>query len=398
MRLEARGVRDMSRLGKPLRWRGVVMAAWYGCVFCLSVAAASVAAGGEEQGAPPRWKTGAAFQQVLNARVRDAFWSAGTPLRHALSSLARAQQIAIMLDRRIDPGCGIELSVHDVAVRDVLERLAAQCDAAPAYLDGVVYVGPRLGTSHLAEVASARRAEVQQLPRPVAQRLGAVRAWRWDDLAEPRALLDELAREADVTFEGSERVPHDLWPALDLPALPWTDRATLVLAGFGLTFACADDGHTVQLVPLPEQTLIARDYPATLSSSQVEAVQSQFPQATIDARGQRVVLEGTREEHERLERLLQSHAARRPSSSRSAGKTVFTLKVTGQPVEAVLETLARQLGVTFAYDAGVEERLGTRVSFDVHEVPLPALLDATLTPAGLSHRQQGEVIVVSIQP
>jgi hypothetical protein len=38
------------------------------------------------------------------------------------------------------------------------------------------------------------------------------------------------------------------------------------------------------------------------------------------------------------------------------------------------------------------------VSFDVHEVPLQELLDAALTPAGLRHRQQGDVIVVSIKP
>ncbi len=52
----------------------------------------------------------------------------------------------------------------------------------------------------------------------------------------------------------------------------------------------------------------------------------------------------------------------------------------------------------FEFDAGLEERLRTRVSFDVHEVPLPELLDAALAPAGLSHRQQGDVIVVSVKP
>ena len=77
---------------------------------------------------------------------------------------------------------------------------------------------------------------------------------------------------------------------------------------------------------------------------------------------------------------------------------MLTLKVTSQPVEAILTTLERQLGVTFQFDAGLKERLGTRVSLDVYEVPLPELLNAALAPAGLSHRQQGDVIVISIKP
>ena len=48
-----------------------------------------------------------------------------------------------MLDRRIDPDSAIELSVHDVTMYDVIEQLAAQCEAAPSYLDGVVYLVPR---------------------------------------------------------------------------------------------------------------------------------------------------------------------------------------------------------------------------------------------------------------
>ena len=388
MKLAGHGIREMSRLGKPLRWSGTAIVVACCCTFSLL---------GDLLAAPPRWKTGAEFERALNAHVRDALWSAGTPVRQALTTLARTQEVAIMLDRRIDPGSGIELSVHDVSVREVIEQLAAQCGATPAYLNGVVYVGPRLGAAHLALVAKERRSEAQQLPRPMAQRLAAERAWRWDDLAEPRNLLDELVREAGVALADAEGLPHDLWPGMDLPALAWTDRMTLVLAGFGMTFAFSDGGQSARLVPMPEQAMVSRTYPAVLSSSRLDAIKSLFPQATIDTGAHRVELWGTQEEHERLQQLLQHQAIGRPSS-RAAGKTVVTLSVTSQPVDAILKTLERQLGVTFQFDTGLEERLRTRVSFDVHEVPLQELLDAALTPAGLRHRQQGDVIVVSIKP
>ena len=274
MRLVAPGICEMSRLGKPLRWCGTAIVV--ACCWAFAIR-------GDTLRAPPHWKTGAEFERALNARLRDVVWSAGTPVRQAVTTLARTQGVAIMLDRRLDPGRGIELSVRDVPVREVIEQLAAQCGATAAYLDGVVYVGPRSGTSPLAMVAKERRAEAQQLPRPMAQRLTAERAWRWDDLAEPRDLIDELAREAGITLDGTAQLPHDLWPAMDLPALAWTDRMTLVLAGFGLTFALADGGQAARLVPIPTQTLVSRMYPATLPPARLDAIKTLFPQATIEA-------------------------------------------------------------------------------------------------------------------
>jgi hypothetical protein len=341
----------------------------------------------------PRWKTGAECQRALGARVGDVVWSAGTPVRQALTTLARMQGVAIMLDRRIDPGSVIELSARDLTVREIIEHLAAQCAAAPTYLDGVVYIGPRVSTIHLATVARERRTEVQQLARPWTERLAARRVWRWKERAEPRQLLAELAEEAGVQVTDAAQVPHDLWPALDLPALAWTDRMTLILTGFGLTFAFADGGQNVRLVPLPEPNLLSREYPAVLSSSQLEAVKTLFPQATIDPGGNRIELSGTADEHERLQQLLQRQATGRVPG-RGAGKSVLTLKVTSQPVQAILTTLERQLGAKFQIAPDLEEQLSTRVSLDVREVPLTELLDAALAPAGLSHRRQGDVIVI----
>ena len=201
--------REKSGLGRLLR----------SCRLAVLVTVAGlVSVGGATFQSPPRWKTGKEFERALNAVVRDVVWSAGTSVRQAVTTLARTQGVAIMLDRRIDPESAIELSVHDVTLHDVIEQLAAQCDAAPCYLDDVAYLGPRVGLGDLPAVANDRRVEAQSCPRPVARRLLAERAWRWEELAEPRNLLEDLAREANVTIEGVAELPHDLWPAMDLPA------------------------------------------------------------------------------------------------------------------------------------------------------------------------------------
>ena len=188
MRLVGHGISEMSRLGKPLRWCRTVDRR------CMQSAHRCCC--GDARARPPAGKRATNSNVRSSAHVRDVVWSAGTPVRQALTTLGRTQGIAIMLDRRIDPGSGIELSVQDVTVRDVIEQLAAQCGAAPAYLDGVVYVGPR---SHCVAIGEggegAARRSAAVAASAVAQRLAAARAWRWDDLAEPRNLLDELARK-----------------------------------------------------------------------------------------------------------------------------------------------------------------------------------------------------------
>jgi hypothetical protein len=330
----------------------------------------------------------------LNAGVRDVVWSAGTPVRQALTTLAGTQGIAIMLDRRIDPASGIELSLHEVTVAEVIAQLAAQCDAAPRVLEAVVYIGPRAATAGLTTVAAERRRAAQQLPPALVARLTAARPWSWEELAEPRGLLEELGREAEVTFDDAARVPHDLWPAADLPPLAWTDRLTLVLAGFNLTFELDALGQRVRLVPMPVLTPVSGDYPVRLPPSERAVLARLFPQAVFDDATGRVTLQDVPEEHERLQRWLERVATQRPRP-RGASRTVMTLRVVQQPVEAILQAVAQRLGVAFEFEGELGERLRRRVSIDVRDATLDELLTAALEPAGLTFRRRDDVIVIA---
>lgn len=375
----------MGRLDKSVTWGRVV-----GVMCCL----AGTAAGYPAAAAPPRNRTAADLERAWNSRVRDVVWSAGTPVRQALATLAGAQGIAIMLDRRIDPERGIELSLQDVTVADVVEQLAAQCEAVPHTLEAVVYVGPRAATAGLATVAAQRRREARQVPPARAARLTAVRPWGWEELAEPRRLLDELAREADVTVDAGQGLPHDLWPAVDLPPLAWTDRLTLVLAGFGLTFELDGRGQQVRLVPMPTQTRVSGDYPARLTPGARAVLARLFPQAIWDDATGRVRLQDVPEEHARLRRWLERSAARRPRPG-GTEKTVMTLRVTQQPVDVILQAITQRLGIAFEVEGDVGTRLQTRVSIDVHDATLDELLAAALEPAGLTFRRRDDAVILS---
>jgi hypothetical protein len=168
---------------------------------------------------------------------------------------------------------------------------------------------------------------------------------------------------------------------------------TVVLAGFGMTYRVNSGGNRIELIPLPQAALVIRSYPTTLAQIRLQTILRQFPQAEYTQASGTVKFRGTEEEHARLERLLRGQtSATRPRSGRT--RVVHTLRVRQQPVGAILKTLERQLELQFEYAAGVPELLTTRVTFDVRDVPLDELLEATLKPASLRHRREGDVIQI----
>ncbi|MFO7905641.1 MAG: hypothetical protein R6U98_23485 [Pirellulaceae bacterium] len=365
----------MRSLGKKGRGAVARVAACVcAVVACPGPAAANVG---------PDWKTGTAFQRALANRFEVVTWPEGRRFRDQLDQLAKRQRVAIFLDRRIDPDQQVSCSARQVTFAELLNQLAAKVDAVVLHIGSVVYIGPRDLVSGLSRVAEQRAREARALPGRRERALLAKRSWRWDALAEPRLLLDELAEEARVTIDGTDKIPHDLWPGTELPPLRWTDRVTLLLAGFGLTFELADQGRAIDLVPLPKAELLARSYDTSLSEVNWERVAEQFPQADIQRFPESIEFRGTPEEHNRLRELLSRQASPKPDRP-PQGKTVHSLRVARQPIGAILKTIQDQLEVEFEFGAAVRQKLQTRVTFDLHNVSIDELLEATLTPASLT--------------
>src|SRR5690606_33113432 len=149
-------------------------------------------------------------------------------------------------------------------------------------------------------------------------RLVRSQASHWDDAAEPRQLVADLAKEAGVNLENPAAIPHDLWPAASLPALPWCDRLTLILAQFDLTFTVSADGSRLRLRPLADTgRTLARNYPG---GSNPEATAAAFrersPHAQVQVQGNQVVIRGRLEDHEAASGKTPSPA---PASTPSPG-------------------------------------------------------------------------------
>jgi hypothetical protein len=268
-------------------------------------------------GMPPRalggertvWLTGSRLQQQRQQTI-SVVWR-GVPIRKALGELAKLQHVAILLDRRIDPGCSMDLVTNDVTLDDLLMRSAEKLEGRVAWLGPLAYIGPRDAASRLRTLAALRTADVRALSKEKRMPFERAETWQWDILSEPRALLSNLAAKAQVDLDGLDLVPHDLWPAADLPALTWTDRFTLLANEFDLTFEFTEASH-VRLLPVVAPVVIQRSYPG---GKQAEELASRWKRLTPDAEiaivAGKLVVRGRLEDHE----LLRSPKSPSPPAS-----------------------------------------------------------------------------------
>ena len=114
------------------------------------------------------WRTGAALRAQLDQQI--TYTGGEVPLRDALRSFARSQQVAVLLDRRIDPDQKLSLNLSGVTLRTALEQIAADSGAAVTATAAVVYIGPESTARRLRTLLALRDSEAARLPSAARRR------------------------------------------------------------------------------------------------------------------------------------------------------------------------------------------------------------------------------------
>jgi hypothetical protein len=274
------------------------------------------------------------------------------PLRQALRALAEDQRVAIYFDRRVDPEQKITVSLSGEPLATALNSIARSQQLGVCLIGELVYFGPPREVDRLRSVLALRNKEVARLPVAARRALTAKAAMSWEELSSPADLLKELGKTG-VRIYGEERIPHDLWPAANLPPLAWVDRVAILAAQFDQTIKFSPDAKAIALIPIPADLRIDES----------------------------------------------AHMLPRVSPApTTGGKQVYTLKIENQPVGKLLQALCKQLGVELAIDEEAIKRSGrsleTLVSFEVRGVDIDALLRAATEPAGLSFERSAKAVTI----
>ncbi len=384
----------LPREARTLRGAGIALAA------TLTVA-------GLGQGAESRsdWLTGPAYHQRLRESVGPTgpAWS-GTPLRQAVYDLARAKHVAAILDRRIDPGQELDVTLPRQTLGEVLESLARHAEMGIAFAEPVVYFGPPRSARRLRTLVALRHQDLKRLPPAARRKLLATSPLAWNDFTEPRRLLEESTQRAGLSLKGGERVPHDLWSAADLPSMDLAQRLTLLLIQFDLTFEVSADGREIAVVPVPEEVCLVRDYPGgPRPEDTARRIATAAPACEVKVAGGKVFVKGMLEDHERI-------VSPRPAAPpRSSGDDkprpvpleqvrIDSLNVQNTPLRRLLEDLSDKLGLEFEADEQELRRAGVSlnqlVSFELKNASVDDLLRSVLGPAGLEFRRRGRTVKI----
>ncbi|HEX3728072.1 MAG TPA: STN domain-containing protein [Pirellulales bacterium] len=364
-------------------------------LWILGLAASCVAADSSDA-TGHRWLTGTALDEQLHATVGIS-WSNVT-LRQALTSLSSSQRIAIVLDRRVDPDQEIRIELPGEPLDDMLRKIALSLHLGYTQLESVAYFGPAPTAKRLRTLASLGLDEVRRLSPAAARKFLQLKSSQWKDLAEPRKLIEGLASEVGATLSGADKVPYDLWLAADLPPLSWIDRVTLLAAQFGLTFHLADRGHRVDLVAIPAQVAIGRNYRVPRQAAEVAKSWSAIlgSSAHVTATTDQVRVEGLIEDQELIERRLRGTPTRRATTS--LGKEVYQLTIENKALQAVAEQLAQRIGLELRWDRAAIERAGVSldqlISFQVQNVDVDELLRALFKGTGLTFERADKVVTI----
>lgn len=339
------------------------------------------------------WLTAKPLENQLASPISIEWFAA--KFRPALERLSRAQRLAVVIDRRIDPDAPCGFKGDEEPLSEVFSQLAQQAGCGYTQLGPVAYFGPEDISRKLRTLAAQVNEQVEQLP-PAASRIWRrSRAWHWGDFASPRQLLEGLANEHGIKLVGLEQIPHDLWAEADVPPLPLAERMLLIAAQFDLTLELDPQGRSAQLVRIPLGVALRRRYAARGNANQLaQQYRSLLPDADIEVEGRDVVVDGLLEDHERIVAGT-STKENRPT----VGAQVFRLKVENIPVSRLLDYVSKQMGYVIKVDEEAVSSAGLsldeRVSVDVKDATIDDLMKAILKPVGLQHHRRERVLNVT---
>ncbi|MBI1347688.1 hypothetical protein GC163_15540 [bacterium] len=351
----------------------------------------------------PVLKQGTEFRTSL-ARPLSATWQQ-TALRDVVQGLVQTQQVALLIDGRVDPTTLINLELTAVPLKDVYDRLAQQTETQAVVVGHTIYLGPPESARWLRTQVAQHDAELDQealqMPRSRRSGLRARKTLHWSDLATPREILDQIGQRYQLQISHVDRVPHDLWGTATLPYATTAEALSLLLTPLGLDFRWLEQGESIEIVPWQVPALIERQY--TLKKSQNAAalwnnVQEQLPQLEGKIMGEQLTIRGRVEDHEAVQAILQP--VKRPSSTTamppgSLANRKLTLQVQNVPIRRILAELEKS-GAALEFDAEEFRKAGidleTPVSLDVTQVSMAEFLTAVLSPLPVQFEVIGETI------
>ena len=195
--------------------------------------------------APVQWRTGRDFDEFSKSLISVSWQHAA--LRERLAQFARSQQIAIVLDRRVDANLELDLTVKNVSIEQFMLRVSQAAGIKFCRFGDCYYLGPAANTERLlainAILTSGRQSRQSKFSRE--------EAIAWPMLTTPRNVLQRWAEENDLETENAKTIEHDLMAEISVPAMRLDMRLALLLSQFDLWFQQSKTKPLITIIKPP---------------------------------------------------------------------------------------------------------------------------------------------------
>lgn len=345
----------------------VAAAGWFMLLSAVNDCAAQNAVQTGDTGAV-QWRTGAAFDEFSKSPISVSWQHAA--LRSHLMHFARSQQLAIVLDRRVDPNQQLNLTVKNVSIEQFLLRIAQASGTGFCRFGDCYYLGPTENAQRLLGVNAMLAGGVNK------KSLFSRREQMfWPSLTTPQEVLEELATSNNFEIKDIEKIEHDLMNALNLPPMRLDMRLALLLSQFDCWFKQSKSEKAISIVAPPDNlkaTLRMSGYGA--DKDLLQRVRETAPSCTVSTSRRAIVVTGPTQELEMARNVVIESFE---PEVRSVSEKRFQLNVENKR-GLILNAVAEQLAMEVLVAKDCQEILGDVVTVKVKDAPIGVLLDAIL--------------------
>lgn len=336
--------------------------------------------------------TGSKLQDQLRKPI-SVSWS-GVSYRDSLMNLARSQQVAVFLDRRVDPDQVVEFSAENIPVGEIFYQIADRTNCGICWLDDVAYVGPKVAVARLVVYRERLLQQTNRFPEGMRKRLRKTGKFDCPRLSEPGELLAASLGELGIELHG-QKLPHDLWPGYSLDSVRAIDRLIMLSYGFD-RLPDFENSRSMKLVELPEidNSQLKLLVNKTIRPTVLAKLEHRFPKVQFEMNRNTLTFNSDPETLYEIQRAVKSMEFGDGAGVVSPnGVQVVTLNST-YALKDVLGTAANKLSVTFQADPALRDILVKRVTINVTQVTYEELIQEALKGTGLEYKLDDKTLTI----
>ena len=345
------------------------------------------------------WLVGRRLQQELEKPVNIV--RSRSTVRDVVRRIRELHEVALLVDRRIDPDRSIDVQLVQTSLGDGLALWATQLEAELVTIGGTLYIGPVDVTDKIRTLIALRTREVREDAE--FQRLSELlqgTSLAWEDLAEPVELLDRVQTTFRCRALNPEAVPHDLWGRGAMADVNAVEALLLVLGQFDLSFEWQPGADSVRIVSMPASVVVEQSHTSRTMSvdDAVALVRKTWPDLQPTRRGRSVVVAGTAGQHDAIQELLNPPAQNSKSTPPTQGpltNRLFTLTTTRTEAIVVIRTLELE-GTKVEYDSQALEQAGVdlrrKLTLKLEKATADEFFTAVCEPLGLTYELDGTTV------